>query len=140
LLGFDEQSTTVDTDSEYCLIASDYIDIFWSGVMAKIVINNRAESIWDTVIEEKLQIIFGSMLAYTNRIDIELDRASEVEFERITYTCTLSLEDATGERYVLCNNQPDGELAIEGVIARARRVMIRRSRTRAGGWRATSSQ
>ena len=108
--------------------------------MAKIIIKNRAEAKWDTVIEEKLQFILGSMLAYTTRIDIELNRVSHRDIKWITYACKLSLEDDHGNRYVLRNDQPDGDVAIEGAIARAKRVMVRRSRTRASGWRAASMQ
>ena len=108
--------------------------------MVKIVISNRAELKWDTVIEKKLQIILGSMLAYTTRIDIELDRVSHRDIKWIIYACRLSLEDDHGNRYVLRNDQPDGDVAIEGAIARAKRVMVRRNRARASGWRAASMQ
>lgn len=111
-----------------------------SCFVAKIVINNRAESKWDTVIEEKLQIILGSMLAYTTRIDIELDTVSHRDIKWMTYACKLSLEDDHGNRHVLRNDQADGDVAIEGAIARAKRVMVRRSRARASGWRSASMQ
>jgi len=104
--------------------------------MAKVVIKNRAEPEWGPVIESKLEIMLGSMLAYTSRIDIELGRASQGKDECTTYTCKLLLVEDNGERYALYAEQPDGMLAIEGAIARARRDMVRRSRTT--GWRQAS--
>ena len=107
--------------------------------MVKIVIKNRAEEKWHVVIAEKLQFILGSMLAYTTRIDVEFDKVSHIDGKWITYTCKLSLHDDNGDRHVLCNGQPDGDLAIEGAIARAKRVMVRRSRSRVSGRRPAST-
>ncbi len=106
--------------------------------MAKIVIRNRVESEWQPVIEAKLQIMLGSMLAYTSRIDIELDRGVQSRGDRSTYTCKLLLVEDNGERYTLSTDQPDADLAIEGAIARARRAMLRRARS--SGWRQASVQ
>ena len=108
--------------------------------MAKIIIRNRIESEWQHVMEAKLQLMLGSMLACTNRIDIELVRGIASQDQSPTYTCKLLLLEDNGERYVLRTDQPDAGLAIEGAIARARRAMIRRSRARTTGWRQQSVQ
>jgi hypothetical protein len=108
--------------------------------MAKIVIRNRVESEWQPVIEAKLQFMLGSMLAYTSRINIELDRDSQRQDKLATYVCKLLLVEDNGERYVHRTDQPDAELAIEGAIARARRAMLRRSRARTSGRRHASAQ
>jgi hypothetical protein len=108
--------------------------------MAKIVIRNQVEPQLQPVIEAKLQIMLGSMLAYTSRVEIELDRDSQSHGKRPTYTCSLSLLEDNGERYALRTDQPDAELAVEGAVARVRRAMVRRSRARIPGRRQASAQ
>ncbi len=90
--------------------------------MTKIVITNHAEPDWKPVIEAKLQIMLGSMLAYASRIDIRFDRIIHKHSKRATYTCKLILVEDNGERYAVHSDQPNGEMAIEGAIARTRRA------------------
>ena len=98
--------------------------------MARIVIRNRAETKWQSVIETKLQVMLGSMLAHVSRITVEFDRVVEAREQRVSYACKVVLVESSGERYLLANDQADGNLAIEGAIARARRAITRLGRAR----------
>jgi hypothetical protein len=108
--------------------------------MSRITIRNRAEPQWQPVIETKLQVMLGSMLAHISRIEVEFDRIVEARDQRVTYTCQLVLTESSGERYQLCNDQPDANLAIEGAIARARRSITRLGRARVPTWRQASAR
>jgi len=107
--------------------------------MRKTTIKNRAEPEWTPVIETKLQIMLGSMLAHISRVDVEFDRDAKSRQQYVTYSCKLALTEASGEKYLVCSDQPGADIAIEGAIARARRAMTRRSRARAPGWRQASA-
>ena len=98
--------------------------------MSRIIIRNRAETKWNSVIESKLQVMLGSMLANISRISVELDRVVETREQRVSYACKLALVDSNGEKYLLSTDQTDANLAIEGAIARARRAIIRLGRAR----------
>lgn len=98
--------------------------------MARIVIRNRAETKWQAVIETKLQVMLGSMLAHVSRVTVEFDRVVEAREQRVSYACKVVLVESSGERYLLANDQADGNLAIEGAIARARRAITRLGRAR----------
>ena len=108
--------------------------------MAKILIRNRAEPAWKPIIDAKLQVMLGSMLAYINRIDIEFDRSSSQCGGGVTYTCTVVLTESRGQRFLLFNQQPDANLAIEGAMARSRRAITRLSRARVGSRGRVSAQ
>ncbi len=107
--------------------------------MPKVVIRNRAEPEWTPVIKTRLQLMLGSMLVNSSRVEIELWPSPERRGHRLTYGCRLTLTESNGERYLLHNEQPDALLAIEGAIARARRTMTRLKRHGAPGWRETST-
>ena len=98
--------------------------------MARIIIRNRAETKWQAVIETKLQVMLGSMLAHISRINVEFDRVVEAREQRVSYACKVVLVESSGQRYLLSNDQADANLAIEGAIARARRAITRLGRTR----------
>lgn len=98
--------------------------------MSRIIIRNRAETKWSSVIESKLQVMLGSMLANISRINVELDRVVETREQRVSYSCKLAIVDSNGEKYLLSTDQTDANLAIEGAIARARRAIIRLGRAR----------
>ena len=107
--------------------------------MAKILIRNRAEPAWKPIIDAKLQVMLGSMLAHINRIDIEFDRSIS-QCGGVTYTCTVVLTESRGQRFLLFNQQPDANLAIEGAMARSRRAITRLSRARVNSWGQASAQ
>ena len=98
--------------------------------MSRIIIRNRAETKWNSVIESKLHLMLGSMLANISRISVELDRVVETREQRVSYACKLALVDSSGDKYLLSTDQADANLAIEGAIARARRAIIRLGRAR----------
>lgn len=108
--------------------------------MAKILIRNRAEPDWKPVIDAKLKVMLGSMLAHVARVDIELDRSIGQSNGQLTYSCKLVLTESNGQRYLLLNQQPDANLAIEGAIARVRRAITRQSRARVNSWGQASAQ
>ena len=98
--------------------------------MSRIIIRNRAETKWNSVIESKLHVMLGSMLANISRISVELDRVVETREQRVSYACKLALVDSSGDKYLLSTDQTDANLAIEGAIARARRAIVRLGRAR----------
>lgn len=102
--------------------------------MARILIRDKSEDNWTPVIEAKLHVMLGSMLAHISRIDIEFSQIPGYRGGRPTYLCKLEVTERNGESYLLYNDQPDAYLAIEGAIARARRGITRLSRARVGGW------
>jgi hypothetical protein len=108
--------------------------------MAKILIRNRAEPEWRTVIEAKLQVMLGSMLTHISRVEVDLEKSPAQRGSGVTYGCKLVLIESNGERHLLDNYQPDANLAIEGAIARARRSITRLSRARVSTWGQASAQ
>lgn len=102
--------------------------------MAKLVIRNRAEPRWQPVIEDKLHLMLGSMLAFIARVEVDFDGPAEGRDGQSTYALSLLIVEGNGQRHVQHNSQPDGNMAIEGAIARARRAVTRQRRARAPGW------
>lgn len=108
--------------------------------MAKILIRDESEGNWEPVIEAKLSVMLGSMLAHISRIDIEFSQIPGYRGGRSTYVCKLEVSERNGESYLLYSYQPDANLAIEGAIARARRAITRLSRARVSAWGQVSVQ
>jgi|GEM_PF-866864 len=108
--------------------------------MARVVIKNGAEDRWQRVIESKLHVMLGSMLAHVTRVDIALDKSSDQRTGQTTYSCTITVRESGDQRHTLHSHQPDANLAIEGAIARARRTLTRLSRSRASTWGQAPSQ
>ena len=108
--------------------------------MARIVIRNRAEPDWKSVIDGKLHVMLGSMLGHIGRIEIDFGKVPGQRGSQVTYFCRLEVTESNGESYLLHNHQPDAHLAIEGAIARARRSITRATRARVGGWGHASAQ
>ena len=108
--------------------------------MAKILIRNLPESDWRPVIQAKLQVMLGSMLAHISRIEVEFAQAPGQRGGQGAYVCQLHVTEGNGEIHVLYNRQPDANLAIEGAIARARRAITRLSRARVSAWGQASAQ
>jgi hypothetical protein len=108
--------------------------------MAKILIRNRVDCDWKPVIETKLHVMLGSMLAHISRIDIEFSQIPGYRDGLATFVCKLEVIERNGENYLLYNYQPDANLAIEGAIARARRAITRLSRARVSAWGQVSAQ
>jgi len=106
--------------------------------MTKILIRNRVEPNWRLVIEAKLHLILGSMLASISRLDLDFDRTVKQRDNQVTYGCKIVMTRSNGERYLQLSAQPDANLAIEGAIARARRAVTRLGRARVSAWGQTS--
>ena len=98
--------------------------------MRKILIKNRAEPEWTSIIEARLRLMLGSMLGHINQLEVEFDVTDDDVFEQKNYSCKLTLVDGTGERLLFRNHQTDGNLAIDSATARARRSIVRLKRSR----------
>ncbi len=102
--------------------------------MLKTVINNRAEPEWTPVIEARLQIMLGSLLNQVTRIEVDFEHYVEKPAGQAMYSCKLCLTESSGQKYRIFNNQTDAKIAIEGALARARRMITRLSRDRSKTW------
>jgi hypothetical protein len=96
--------------------------------MSNLVIRNYAESQWDSVLESQVRLGLGSISATSSRVEIELHQAPG---QNCAFTCQLLVLLANGEKHQFANTQPGADTAVEGVIARARRAMVRRGLMRA---------
>jgi hypothetical protein len=99
--------------------------------MRKILIRNRAEPEWSEVIEARLRLMLGSMLGHINQLEVEFDVTNDEGVSKKTYSCTLVVVEDSGERFLFRNHQADGNLAIDGATARARRSIVRLKRSQA---------
>ena len=97
--------------------------------MPRVTITNRAEPQWETVIESRVSVMLGSVFSRIARLDIEFDQG--VRGSPDAYSCKLKLTESEGGTQVIRNDQPDGAMAIEGALGRARRALIRAKRDRA---------
>jgi hypothetical protein len=104
--------------------------------MPRVTINNRAEPQWDTIIESRVSVMLGSVFTRIARLEIDFDYG--VHGAADAYTCQLRVTESEGTRQLIRNDQPDGAMAIEGALGRARRSLIRAKRDRAPAHRQVS--
>ena len=104
--------------------------------MSKLVIKNSAAPHWTQVLESRASIGLGSLLAQSRRVDIELHRNAP---DSGPFTCSLTYVLGNGSKQTLSNTQPQADMAIDGVLARARRTLQRKDLLSAGAEPARAS-
>ena len=107
--------------------------------MARMTITNRAAADWQAIIEDRVSLMLGSALVNIRRIDIDFDSHEQGDDQCRTHSFCIVLTEASGAQVCLRNEQVDANDAIEGGLARARRVVVRRKWTRLSRQRLSSA-